>query len=142
MGSLLGWRVIASGDVARSIDADTARTGQMADADALDRALLPLLSPGPVVLDGYPRTTRQLAPLPGEILVVGLNIDEWAALERINNREKHGWDEQARMREQASAIRNVMRYATLVVNVHGKTPGEVAFEILSSRYLGPPMSRR
>lgn len=141
LASLLEWRVIASGDIARSIDSGTAQTGKMADPDALDRALLPLLTPGPVILDGYPRTTRQLASLPEGILVVGLNIDPWAALERIAGRDKHGWDERSRMTEQAGSIRTVMRYAAVTINVQGKTPGEVVFDILSSRYLGPPMRR-
>lgn len=113
----------------------------MADPDALDAALLPMLNPGPVILDGYPRTIEQMVMLPTGFDVVGLNIDEVAAMFRIKGREKNGWDEAQRMRDQAAGIRQVLKHANLVVNVQGKTPGEIVFEVLSSAYLGPPVRR-
>jgi cytidylate kinase len=135
----LGWRVVSSGDVARQIDSLTARTGAMADPDELDRVLLPMLAPGPVLLDGYPRTTRQLAALPLDFDVVFLEINEEEALRRVARRMKNGWNETQRLRQQRGGLEAVRAYCRLRIDVAGKSPGEVAFEILSSEYLGPPV---
>lgn len=114
----------------------------MADAEALDRALLPLLSPGPVVLDGYPRTMAQMVMLPGGFSVVVLELDWHTARARANAAAaasgKIDWDPDRRHAEQSFGLEQVKRHAELVVQVAGKTPGEIAFEILSCEYLGPP----
>lgn len=114
----------------------------MADADALERALRPLLSPGPVVLDGYPRTTRQLAALPQRFSTVMLLLEQDESIRRANRAAaasgKTDWDPDARWRQQASGLDTIRAYVDLVVNVKDKTPGEVAFEILSSKWIGTP----
>lgn len=138
LAHFLGWKVVSSGDVARQIDSLTARTGAMADADELDRALLPMLAPGPVLLDGYPRTTRQLAALPLGFDVVFLEIYDEEAIRRFASRDKYGWNEMTRLREQRTGLEAVRPYCPLRVYTGDKTPGEVAFTILSSEYLGPP----
>lgn len=114
----------------------------MADPDALDRALRPLLVPGPVVLDGYPRTTRQMTSLPVGFDVVMLEIDQELSMIRANRAAaasgKEGWDAAKRYREQRRGIEQVAPYAAIIINVTNKTPGDVVFEILSSPYIGPP----
>jgi adenylate kinase family enzyme len=135
LAGLLGWRLVVSGDVARAVDAGTAATGAMADAAALDAALLPLLAPGPVVLDGYPRTAAQLMALPPGFAVVMLDLDPDVALARVVDQGKRGWDHAARMDEQRAGLEAVAQAVDLRVDVTGKTPGEIVFEIISSEEL-------
>lgn len=145
LAALLGWRLVGSGDVARSIDANTAATGAMADPDALDAALRPLLVPSPVVLDGYPRTARQLAGLPRGFDVVTLQVDRVTALARANRAAKQdgkeGWNAEQRYRDQMGGLEDVARYSSIIVDARGKTVGDVVFEILSSPWIGPPTKR-
>lgn len=105
----------------------------MADAAALDAALLPIIeSLDEYILDGYPRTMQQRRALPAGVRVVGLNIDPLSALQRIAGRSKHGWDEDLRMEEQAALLKPVMGQADQIVNVQGKTVGEIVFEIITA----------
>ena len=135
LGELLQWPVVHSGDIARRIDQNTRQTGAMADGDALDAALLPLVKRRPVILDGYPRTQWQLATLrdlPGWA-VVGLNIDPDVALRRLSGRGRaddalYGAE---RVRSQNWGLVPVWARLDLVVNVNVKTTGEVVFEILT-----------
>lgn len=114
----------------------------MADAEALDRALLPLLRPGPVLLDGYPRTMPQLVMLPGGFSVVMLDLDRRTAEARARAAAeasgKAEWPVSKRYDEQLPGLEQVRRQVDLIVDVTDKTLGEVLIEILSSKYIGPP----
>jgi hypothetical protein len=117
----------------------------MANALALDEALIPMLNPGPVLLDGYPRTMLQYLVLPTRFDVVMLRLDKDTAIRRANQASaasgKQEWSAESRWHEQRPGLNELQSAALLVIDVAGKTPGEVAFEILSSEYLGPPIRR-
>lgn len=135
LAGLLEWPLVSSGDVARSVDENTRRSGAMADPYALDDALLPLLMNGPVVLDGYPRTPTQAFTLRafGKWDIVALSITPSEAERRLLERGRSD-DTRirigARITEQMRAAEGLRVDAT--IPVLGLSPGEIAFAILSS----------
>jgi len=81
---------VGAGDIARSVDPNTAATGAMAEEGGFQRAMVKALHGlDDFVLDGFPRTRWQVDLLPHVTITILLTCREEIARERLLVRSRH-----------------------------------------------------